>query len=163
MSAHLSEDQICRCVTGEATREQRKHLEVCADCASKVARTHSALLSFGEVARGFAAAPVLENQAHMAGTARSRAPIAGRWIPVLNATVLSATFVVLLAIAGLTYSLRSRVPERLPARAIDDAVLLNQIRDDVGRSAPHSLAPLDSLAPLALASVLDPGSQRGNE
>jgi hypothetical protein len=147
MSAHLSEDQICRCVTGEAGREQRAHLEACADCASKVARTRTALLNFGAIARDYSATVAGEGHRGTAGAAVTGAPIAGRWIPVL-----SAAFVLLLAIGGVTYSLNSRAPARLPVRAIDDAVLLNRIRDDVGRSAPHSLAPL-----------LDPGLQRGEE
>ena len=46
MTEHLTEDQICRAIAGQATIDEQRHLHVCMSCHVEVDRSRSTLMAF---------------------------------------------------------------------------------------------------------------------
>jgi len=142
MSEHLSEDQICRCVAGEAAPEEWAHLAACRDCEAQVAQGGLALRSFGAAARRWSGAQVGQSD---------RAPVrSGGMLRPLGALRL-----VVLMVVGVYFSAGTRAVPRPAQVALDDAALLNEVSADVQRAAPQSLMPFLQLDPAIAGSAAE--------
>jgi len=51
MNQHLSSEQISKCLTGEATPDERSHLQECKSCGADLARLEAAVSSFRDTVR----------------------------------------------------------------------------------------------------------------
>jgi hypothetical protein len=54
MSRHLSEDQICRAVAGQATIDEQRHVNECPDCQAELERSWTMLSSYRQAVSGWA-------------------------------------------------------------------------------------------------------------
>lgn len=136
---HLNEEAISRWTAGERDAAAAEHLRTCPECSAAIAGIEAVFSGFRRAAQVWAEscpqslAPLNWRAAAEASRRTWTAP--RRWAAVAATIVLLAAFP-----AYRSYS-RHQAAER--ARA--DAVLLQEINEDITRPAPEPLEPLIQL------------------
>jgi hypothetical protein len=155
---HLSSEEICRWMAGEGAAGEEAHVRECSLCGAEVARLKGALERFGGAAREWSAAQpgALSPGAWQADGA------AHRWrVRRLRWSLAAATLVVLAVIPAWKSSRDRRIAA---AAAQADAVLMEQVDDQVSRTVPETLEPLMNLVEWNAGAAQDlPGKNKGEE
>lgn len=141
MNPHWSDEQMTAWALGERNVEMAEHLAACDGCRRELAELQGALAAYGNSVRQAAAADEYRWM-------RIRAGVAGRAVRRahgLRWAVTTGLALVALSV-GLLVTPHHRPPKIEPvAQQMTDEQLLNEIQDDLSRSAPEALAPAETL------------------
>ena len=164
MNEHLSEDRISHWLVEGAASEDAVHARECETCRGKIQKAQEPLMMFRDSLTAWSKA--------QPSRAFPRAALAGRhWIRMRYGAAGLAMAAVLgwAVLAGLHVTSpapRQPAAQSLPKPAISDAVLMQQVDEEVSESVPDAMAPLTDLVSWDSAgSGVATGSQkiRGND
>ena len=142
MTQHWTDEQISAWVLGERNVGMAEHLAACEECRRELADVQGALASYRSDVQQKAAADDYR-------WVRIRAAVAGRAAERVQG--LRWAFTGALALLALSLGLLVTPPQRHPVQRaqapvqMSDEQLLNEIQDDLSRSAPSALAPVETL------------------
>ena len=141
MTQHWTDEQMSAWVLGERNVEMAEHLAACEECRRELADVQGSLASYRSDVQQTVAADEYRWVRIRAGVAgRATNPVHGlRW-------ALTGALALLALSVGLLMT-----PQRHPVQKaqvqvqMSDEQLLNEIQDDLSRSAPEALAPVETL------------------
>jgi anti-sigma factor RsiW len=136
MNRHLSEDQIARCIVGEATIAEAQHVRECPECGAELNRFSKSVAQFQSSIRE----RINDRIALVPSVAVSRPYSAGtriqRW-------VLVAAVAVILVV--LPFIRTGNKPKALPEPAYTEAdpdAVMNRVNLHLSRTVPAPMEPL---------------------
>ncbi len=158
MSQHWSDEQKTAWAMGERNVEMAEHLATCDACRHELAQVQESLAAFrGEVHEAASRDEFRSTRIRHAVASRAVERSHGlRWA-FTTALALMALSV------GLLVSPHKKVVHQ-PVQKVEmsDEQLLNEINDDLSRSAPEALAPVESLQQ-ERASLLAQANSQGTQ
>jgi len=134
MEGHLSSDQFMNVLSGRGSPEDQRHVEVCNQCAEKMARRRATLATFGESVKHWAAQ---KSGSVAPDSAFVRAP--GVASPARFRFVLAAAAVLLAVMIPLFWHVPAGQRAPVPA---DDTLLFERIDAGVSRAVPKAMQSL---------------------
>ena len=156
--SHWTDEQMSAWMLGERDVAMAEHLAACDDCRRELADLQGALASYRNDVQETAAADEYR-------WVRIRAAVAGRAterIRGLRWAFTGALALLALSVGLLVTSQRHPVQQAQgPKVEISDEQLLNDIQDDLSRSAPAALAPVETLQQ-ERAAVLEGAQSQSN-
>ena len=141
MNGHWSDEQMIAWTLGERNVAMAEHLAACEACRRELAELQGALAAYRGDVQGAAAGDDSRWLRIRAGVAaRANEPSHGlRW-------ALSGGLALLALSSGLLVAPPQRHPSPVAHKVeMSDEQLLNEIQDDLSRSAPEALAPAETL------------------
>jgi hypothetical protein len=141
MDQHWTDEQMTAWTLGERSLEMAEHLGVCDECRRELAGLQGALDAY----RGGVQQAVAADEYRWV---RIRAGVAGQSVYAHHRLRWALTTgLALLALSiGLLVTPQHRPPRVQPvAQQMSDEQLLNEIQDDLSRSAPEALSPAETL------------------
>ena len=144
MTQHWTDEQMTAWTLGERNVEMAEHLAACGDCRRELAQLQESLAAFrGNVQQAASADEY-------------------RWTRIRHGVASGATershglrwaFTTAVALVALSVGLLQvhhqrpvpRVGDNTPKVEMSDEQLLSEINDDLSRSAPEAMAPVESL------------------
>jgi hypothetical protein len=137
MNQHLREEDICRWIAGERSRETEQHLGNCGQCRLHVARASDVLGGFHDSVRERGVRRLAGYGALSVSAKATRGWISWSKLPV--AALATTLVILLLAVAALLPWHASKSP------AVDDAALLKRVDAELSRTVPGPMEPLSAL------------------
>jgi hypothetical protein len=139
MSNHLTEDQFAKCILGQPTLEERKHLAECAECGPELDRCRGSISLFRSAVRSGVDARI---------ASQPRSPIQPFVVtrdPKWRWALVAATALVL---AIIPFAGTNRVsPPKAQAETDADA-LMRTVDLQLSRTIPAPMEPVIALLPL---------------
>lgn len=151
MNRHLSEEEICRWLSGEYDGESashvREHLAACEQCRREVGGTSEAFGGFQKMARREGAVRMASYSAPLAPSQRVQA---WGWWPAATGMLAAAIIAVVLMLGGhasqrVPVEVAAKMTARTAERPDDDAAVLRRVDADLARTAPGPMEPLANL------------------
>jgi anti-sigma factor RsiW len=144
MSNHLTEDQIAKCVAGQSTRAELKHLADCAECSAELERFGTMISTFSSAIRQRVDARVALQRP---GGYEFSLPPTAPGVPLWRWALITAAMVVLVVIPFFTTPIRNKeVVEPRPTEMSPDEVM-DAINRHLSRTIPAPMEPILSLMP----------------
>jgi anti-sigma factor RsiW len=139
MNREQEEQLIIRCALGEASEEDRAHLQTCSRCRGEVERTEDALRGLRSAVRQLSEIELTAaNQAAPKPVRRPLIALAPGFAVILLLVFIASRFFM-----PSRFGTARHFPEVSTTRAIDaDAVLLKQVSTDLARPVPSGMEPL---------------------
>jgi hypothetical protein len=137
---HWSDEQMTAWTLGERNVAMAEHLAACDECRRELAKLQGALAGYRNDVQQAVAADDYRWVRIRAGVA-SRAARGSRH---LRWALTSGLALLALSIGLLVTPHRIQAPAVVPVQMSDEQ-LLNEIQDDLSRSAPEALAPAETL------------------
>jgi hypothetical protein len=137
---HWTDEQMSAWVLGERNVAMAEHLAACDECRRELAKLQGALAGYRNDVQQSVAADDYRWVRIRAGVA-SRAEHGSRG---LRWALTSGLALLALSLGLLVTPHRNAVPPVVPVQMSDEQ-LLNEIQDDLSRSAPEALAPAETL------------------
>jgi hypothetical protein len=144
MNREQEEQLIIRCALGEASEEDRAHLQTCSRCRGEVERTEDALRGLRSAVRQLSEIELTAaNQAAPKPVPRPLIALAPGFAVILLLAFVASRHFVRSSFEALRFGATRHLPEASTTRAIDtDAVLLKQVSTDLARPVPSGMEPL---------------------
>ena len=136
MNQHLSSEQISRCLIGDRTPIEARHLAECAACAAELERVEASLAAFRASVHETSIRTMRADGREWTAPRRSPFSMWMGW-PVIAAVLVILTVVPL-------WRVRSSA-NRAAQTAREDAALMMDISAAVSRSVPEPMEPLAQL------------------
>lgn len=155
MNQHWTDEQMSAWVVGERNVEMAEHLAGCEECRRELANVQGALTSYRADVEQTAAADEYR-------WVRIRAAVAGRAADRghgLRWAFTGALALLALSLGLLVTPQRHPVPNTAAVAPMSDEQLLNEIQDDLSRSAPAALEPVETLQQERAAVLAEAQSQ----
>jgi hypothetical protein len=133
MRNHLSSDQFSALTVRAATEDEWRHIDACAECAAKLDRMKDAFSFFRDSVQQWAKAneaSVVPNSATVPSRSSSVKFLQLRW------AVLTAALILLIALP-----IYKRANDHRKAEALEDAMLLEQVNEQLLRRVPEPMEP----------------------
>ena len=159
MTQHWTDEQMTAWTLGERNVEMAEHVAACGDCRRELAQLQESLAAFrGDVQQAASADEYRWTRIRHAVASRAVEPSHGlRWA--------FTTAVALVALSvGLLVTPHKRVVHQ-PVQKVEmsDEQLLNEINDDLSRSAPEAMAPVESLQQERASLLAQANSQQTSQ
>jgi hypothetical protein len=154
MDQHWTDEQMSAWVLGERKVEMAEHLGMCEHCRRELSELQASLASYRTEVQQTVASDEYR-------WVRIRAAVASRTINRshgLRWAVTTALALVALSL-GLLVTPHRRPASPTPQAQMSDEQLLNEIQDDLSRSAPEALAPVETLQQERAAVLAEAQSQ----
>ncbi len=148
MTRHLTTDEILESMIGEAASEQAQHAAGCSQCAAEISRLKETLSTFRGAVDRWAARTPAPRTAFLTEPASPSASRPLRW-------ALAGVVSIALVVIPIYKNASDRERE---ARAIEDALLLEQVQAQLSRDVPVSMEPLMNL--ISDTTLEDRGGRR---
>ena len=136
MNRHLSSSEISRWMIGEHTPQQEHHVRECPECSAELARLEASLSLFRDSVRQWSDRQSSGSNQGAWKVERTRTGFMGQ--PRLWALVTA--MVLMLAVIPIYRDAQHK--QREAERALADAVLLEQVDDQLSRAVPAPMEPL---------------------
>jgi len=137
MNQHLTQDQIAEWFAGERRREVLDHLRHCAQCSDEIANFEKTLWQF----RG----SVREWSSEQFNPATQIQIASGPKFSLFRPAWWAAATLAVALLVGVSLNHSWRKSEPIPQSSTADAVLLEQVDEQISRTVPAPMAPLMEL------------------
>jgi hypothetical protein len=137
MSNHLTEDQFAKCVVGQSTFEERKHLAECAECGGRLDYFRGTISVFRSAVRAGVDARIGSRPSLLIRPAAARDP-KWRWALVAATALVLA----LIPLAGV-----KRVSPPKAQVETDADALMRTVDLQLSRTIPAPMEPVIALLP----------------
>jgi hypothetical protein len=141
MNRHLSSRQISRWMIGEHTPQEERHVRECPECNAELARLEASLSLFRGSVRQWSDGQSSGRDPEAWKAERARTGFIGQ--PRLWALV--TPMLLMLAVVPIYRDAQARQREAALVKA--DAVLMEQVDDQLSRAVPTPMEPLVKLVP----------------
>ena len=149
MSDHLTDDQLAKCIVGQFTFEERKHLAECTECGGELDYFRGTVSAFRSAVRAGVDARIGSQPAPLIGPVAARDP---RWRWALVAA--TALVLALIPLAGVN----RLSPPNAEVEAEADA-LMRTVDLQLSRTIPAPMEPVIALLPTDEISTQSGGVQ----
>lgn len=149
MSGHLTEDQLAKCIVGQFTFEERKHLAECPKCGGELDYFRGTVSAFRSAVRAGVDARIGSQPALLVRPVAARDP-KWRWALV----VATALVLALIPFAGL----KTVSPPKAQVETDADA-LMRTVDLQLSRTIPAPMEPVIALLPTDEISTQSGGVQ----
>jgi hypothetical protein len=141
MTNHLTPEQVSKCLAGEITPEEERHLHDCLQCSSEVTGLQDAIAQFRGSVVNWANRECTVSPPDTGGLMRGARETLIRRLAWLSAV----TAVVVLTVVPVYRKSAEQQRRMEAAQESVDAELLERINEHLSRTAPVSLQPLTEL------------------
>lgn len=158
MNQHLSEEQIARWLVEGPAREDAAHARDCEACRSRLAEARFPLSNFREAWIGWSEAQDSRQPETLTLDPARRRPVSLAWAAGLAlAAFLAAVFFTARPLFE-HHAQEQTAVAHTPDAPVSDAVLMQQVDEEVSEAVPDALAPLTDLVSWQSAGAVAQGT-----